>query len=487
MTTVTPGRERLSFADTIAFSTTSLPLSALLVTVGVYLIPHYSDQKGIALNIGAVGLAFMIVRLIDIPFDFFLGLAMDRTKTRWGRFRIWTILGAPVTFLAVYMLYFAKPGVTMIYLVVWLLVLYLGTSILTLSHSAWAAKLAKTYDERSRLYGVMAAIGVLGSTLVLITPEMAKLVVKFAPDLAAAMNIGPKVGVEGMGFFILLFIPLAIVLVVWRTPERLEVETQGQHFALKDYWGLVARPSMARIVLADFFLSLGPQWTGALYIFFFTDARGFTEVETRYLLALYMFAGFIGAPMMARLAISISKHRAAMIAIAGWGITLASLWLTPQGNIPIGAAQMFLLGVLAAGFNVLTRAMTADVADEIRLEQGKERAGLLFAFTTLTTKLAGGAIGIVGVILSAIGYKSGVENTPDAVMGMALTYILVPVFFMIVSALCLRGYPLTKEKHADIRRQLEERDNVFHGQPAVVATIGDPAIGAVEPAGSRQG
>jgi Na+/melibiose symporter-like transporter len=453
----------MSLLDTWAFSATSLPLAALAVTIGVYLSPHYSDQKGIALDIAAVGAAFGIVRLIDIPIDFMLGLAMDRTRTRWGRFRLWTIIGAPITFVAVYMLYFAKPGVDMLYLVIWLLIMYIGTSILTLSHSAWAATLARSYDERSRLYGIMAAVGVLGSTLVLATPGVLEI-----------LNPGSDVGVQGMGWFILAFVPLAAVLVVWRTPEKLAPETHGKRFGLKDYWSLAARPSMGRIIVADFFLSMGPQWTGALYVFFFTDSRGFTRTETMWLLVLYMFAGFFGAPLIARLAMAISKHRAAMISIAGWGIVLASLMLMPHGHIWIGGVQMFALGFLAAGFNVVTRAMTADVADEIRLEQGVERSGLLFAFTTLTTKLAG-AMGIFASyqVLAAVDYKSGAENTPDAIQGMVLAYIVVPVVFMIIAALCLRGYPLSKAAHADIRRQLEERDDALMMQ--------DPAVVTVEP------
>ena len=64
--------------------------------------------------------------------------------------------------------------------------------------------------------------------------------------------------------------------------------------------------------------------------------------------------------------------------------------------------------VLESGFNVLTRAMTADIADEIRLEKGKERSGLLYAITTMTTKVAGAfSIGLTFLVLSQVGYNAG--------------------------------------------------------------------------------
>ena len=52
----------------------------------------------------------------------------------------------------------------------WLLVLYFGWSILNLAHPAWGATLATHYDARSRLFGVLSAVGVLGACAVVIIP-----------------------------------------------------------------------------------------------------------------------------------------------------------------------------------------------------------------------------------------------------------------------------------------------------------------------------
>ena len=43
-----------------------------------------------------VGAAFGLVRLIDIPIDAAIGVAMDRTRTGFGRYRIWMLGGAPI-------------------------------------------------------------------------------------------------------------------------------------------------------------------------------------------------------------------------------------------------------------------------------------------------------------------------------------------------------------------------------------------------------
>ena len=120
------------------YSAATLPVSALAVAVAVHMPAYFAASMGAPL--AAVAAAFGTVRLIDVPLEMVLGIGMDRTRTRLGRYRLWLILGAPILMLGLYMLLNASHGVGTGYLIVWLLVMYLGFSILTLAHQAWAAK-----------------------------------------------------------------------------------------------------------------------------------------------------------------------------------------------------------------------------------------------------------------------------------------------------------------------------------------------------------
>lgn len=462
---------RLPWATSIAFATTNMPLLAIALVISVYLPRHYGSHIGISL--ASVGTAFLIVRLIDLPVDLGLGWAMDRTRTAFGRYRLWTAFAAPILALAAYMVVLAPPGVGMVYLVGWLLVLYFGTSILYLAQAAWAATLAPAYDERSRLYGIVATVGVVASVLVLLLPI-----------ITDEMGRPDYIGVQAMGWFIVVAAPLTVLLAVARTPETIAPDVPGHKFSLKDYAGLITRPSMARVTLAQFFLSLGPQWTGALYIFFFTDKCGFTVAQCTVLLLVYMAAGFLGAPMIARLAVMISKHRAAMLCLIGWSLILASLMVMPRANMVVGGILMFALGGLQSGFVVLTRAMTADIADEIRLEQGVERSGVLFAIMTMTEKLAGAlSIGLTFNILGMVGYKGDGADSAEAIHGMVLAYIIGPVIFMFVAGLCLTGYKLSKARHEEIRRELDARDALYMPATGAEPMGAGSAAPLVEPKG----
>lgn len=456
----------LPLSTIIAFAATSLPISAVVIAVAVYLPRHYASHLGVSLS--AVGAAFFIVRMIDIPVDGLLGWVMDKTRTKWGRYRVWTVVGAPFLMAAMYWLFMPADGVGITYLIFWLLIMYLGTSILSLSHAAWAATLAPHYNDRSRVFGIMTAVGVLGSACVLAIPIIAD-----ARGLADSGNVAT------MGWFILLLTPVAVALVVWRTPEKIAPEVAGHQFKLRDYWGLVTRPSFARILLADLCLALGPGWMSALYLFFFTDSRGFTTGQASILLAVYILAGFAGAPMMGRLAMMISKHRAVMVATTGYSLILISLMAIPKGNMAVAMVPMFAAGFMAAGFNVLTRAMTADIADEVRLEQGKERSGLLYAITTMTSKIAGAfSIGLTFMVLDSVGYvaKEGVTNTPQAIHNLELAYLIGPVVFVMLGGACMVGYKLGAERHAEIRRQLDERDALYDEAPIIESVSAEAAI-----------
>ena len=252
---------------------------------------------------------------------------------------------------------------------------------------------------------------------------------------------------------------------------------------MRDYGALIARPSFARILLADLCLALGPGWMSATYLFFFTDSRGFTTGQASILLAIYILAGIVGAPLMGRLAMKISKHRAVMVATTCYSLTLISLIAIPQGNLAVAAIPLVFAGIMASGFNVLTRAMTADIADEIRLEKGKERSGLLYAITTMTTKVAGAfSIGLTFLVLSQVGYNAadGAQNTAHAIRNLELVFLVGPVVFVMLGGACMIGYGLGAERHAEIRRQLDERDALFD-QPPILESVTAAAAVAVPP------
>lgn len=449
--------ERLSLGQAITFGGAVLPVTAMDVALLLYLPPHLTGDLGIPLSV--VGFCWAVVRLLDIIVDPVLGVAMDSTRTRFGRYRLWMVLGVPVAMGSTWMLFFAKPGVGPVFLIGWLLALYLARSILHVAHPAWAATIARQYNERSRLFGVMAAMTVATAMAVLALPV-----------INAQMHGGDARNIELMGWFVILLAPLTVGLAVWRIGERLSPSVAGDRPQMRDYLALLTKPDLVRLYLAQTALALGPGWMSALYIFFMRDYVGLSTADASILLIAYTLAGLAGAPLIAHLATRIGKHRTLMAAAAGYSLGLCTVLFTPHGSIPANAPTMIWCGFMGIGFELMVRAMLADVADQVRLEQGRERLSLIFALNTLTTKIAAAAaVAITFPLLEHIGYvaKVGAHNTPDAIRGLGLTFVLGPIGFVMLGGACVAGWKLTAERHAAIRTELDLKDAAVAAEAAL--------------------
>jgi Na+/melibiose symporter-like transporter len=439
---------RLSLAGVLAFSTVSIPIAALHVALTVHLPRYFATNLG--LELAVVGAAFGLVRLIDIPIDAAIGVGMDRTRSRLGRYRLWMLLGAPVLMLGLSMLATAEESIGQVGLIGWLLVMYLGYSAVYLSHLAWAATLSPTYQQRSRIFGAVTGTGFLGAIAVVVVPV-----------LMSRAGASDADGVRAMIWFIVAAAPVTVLLAALTTREQVSREHKTP-MRIADYLALARRGNVLRLLGADLFINLGPGWMAAMYLFYVRDSRGFGLAEANLLLLGYIAAGLIGAPLTAWLANRIGKHRAFMVNTTVYSLGLILIPLLPTGAFMAFLPVMCLIGGMQAGFTVMIRALAGDVADELRLETGREKTGLIYALINATSKLAqAGAILLTfNVALAAVGYEAreGAVNTPEAIRGLELIFIVGPVGFVLLAGACFLGYPLGPARHADIRRRLDAID-----------------------------
>jgi Na+/melibiose symporter-like transporter len=444
------------------FSSAGLPVAALATPLSVYLPNYYASHLGLPL--AAVGGVFALVRLIDLAFDVGIGVAINATRTPLGRFRPWMLAGAPVLMVAVYAIFMAQSGVRAGYLAVWLLVLYAGFSMLTIGHSSWAAALVPEYHQRSRVYGWMQAVGVSGLVTVLTLPS-------FWPK-------SPASGIHAMGYFVIVLAPLTVLLCTTLIGEPKRRESH-QVVTLKDYWTMFARASLLRVLAADLALALGPALTGALYLFFFEQALGYTRRQTSLLLVLYIAAGLVGAPTWARVARHLGKHRTVMLACVLYGFAQAFVFVLPKATLSLMIPGMFFAGFVVSAFTFLIRAMVADIGDEVRLDIGRDRTALLYGLITMTSKVGSTiSVPIAFTVLAIFGFnaKEGSVNTGTAMHALQACYVFVPVLTMFVGAAMLRGYRLDAQKHDEIRTQLSERDLAVSGAEGVAESLGGAPV-----------
>ncbi|NBB64049.1 MFS transporter [Pseudomonas sp. ODNR1LW] len=440
---------RRSNAVLAAFSGPCLPLAAFGVALPVTLPEFYATYVG--LELGVVATVFMAVRLIDIVFDPFLGWGMDRTKTRFGRYRPWMALATPMLMLAALMMFvLVQPGAPAAYLFGWLLFLYLGFSIGTLGQLGWAAVLAPQYDQRSRVYGWWQVFNIIGVVLILVLPTI---VVK--------TGIGDYAdGVRIMGWGIIIALPVTIGLAMIAVPEPV---TRGDapHGSLGAYLALLKKPVVRKLLIADLLLGVAPGITGSLLFFFFGQIRGYDHTEAGLFMLVYFIAGLCGAPFWAWFATRVGKDRGLAIASLVSAVLYVGATLVPGGNFALTAAVMFIAGLPYAAGLFLTRAMMADAGDQERFETGIDRTGLMLSILSATTKIGHVVALVPYLILEWVGFRAvpGVEgNSGLALLTLQILFIAVPGLLLALTAWALKAYPLTAARHNEIRQALDARD-----------------------------
>ena len=444
--------ERLSNPLLALFSGPAFPLAALALPLVVYLPHFYAAHLGISLT--AVGAIFSIIRLIDISFDPLLGGLMDRTRTPIGRFKPWMLASIPILMIAAYLSFMPPAGAQAPYLIVSLLVLYAGYSMAVLGHLAWGSVLAGAYHERSRIYGWVQAGTVGGMILVLVLPIV----------LARLAPANEAVGVASMGWFVIVLTPITIGLAAWKVREPQATAnwaTKGAASAgLGQYLKVIQRPAVMRIVGCTVLLATAPGITGAIFLFFFRQARGFSPAESNLLLLVYFVGGLAGAPVWSWLARRIGKHRG-MIASCGYYILMQSFTLlVPKGSMGVAVPVMFLSGIAFSAYLILLRAMTAAACDEARLDLRSDCTGMIYALHNAGTKV-GSALGVAITfpLLAMFGFlpSDKAHNTAAALHGLELTFVLAPIGCVVLGALTLVGYRLTEARHGEVRTALAAR------------------------------
>ncbi|WP_419317105.1 MFS transporter [Caulobacter sp. ErkDOM-E] len=457
--------DRPSSWSLAAFAAPCLPLAALGLPLVVYLPEFYVSELG--LSLGVVGAAFLIVRLIDIVFDPFIGGIMDRTGTQWGRFRPWLVAGSPLVMLGAFGLFMAQPGIGPVYLWLCLIVVYAGYSMMALSHTAWAAVLSTDYQQRSRVYGWWQAGNVVGMILVLTLP----------PIIALAFKGDHAAGIRSMGWFIVLLIPLTVLLATRTVGER-QAPVVRHRSGLTQYFALLKRSSTRKLLIADLLMGLAPGIAGALFFFFFERIKGFDKTEAGILLLIYFVAALAGAPLWPMLARRIGKHHALAVASVVYAVVQVCAVLTPAGNTWAGMLVLILAGLPYSAAPLLVRSMMADIGDEERLASGADRTGLLYALVSGTVKL-GHALAIGAFPLLALFGFDPKLPTPVGETALIALYSVVPAAMGLVVAAVMLRYPLDATRVAEIQRQLAARDAAtpshHEPEPDTHAALATPA------------
>ena len=437
-----------------AFAAPCLPLTGVGLPMVIYLPPYYASTLG--LDLAMTGIVFSAVRWIDLPMDIAFGHGIDRTNTRFGRFRPWMVAGGLIMLLGLYLSFFALPGLSPLRAFLGLLVIYIGFSMAQVAHTSWGQALSTDYHERSRIFGWWQTANMIALIALLAVPPLANWL---GPRLGFAASA--SLGIHAMGLVLALMLTPALLAVALGVPDhRSETASSDHPHGWRDIRMALKQPNLRRLMLIDLLASLPPGFGGALLVFFFEAARGFSVSEARLLLLFYFASGLIGAPFWGWLARRTSKHMTVAWAIGSYAVLHLGLVLAPNVGFWAAALGMLLAGIPAVAPPFLVRAMLADVTDAETLATGRSSAGLYYAVLVAVQKIGYAIpVGLAYVVLDIVGFdaKLGSANTPVAIDGLVLLFLVPPVVSAVLAAWLARGWTIDRAEQQRIIAALQAK------------------------------
>jgi GPH family glycoside/pentoside/hexuronide:cation symporter len=412
---------------------------------GLVLVFYLTDTLGVTALVA--GLVVTAAKVWDVVIDPWIGERSDRALASTGTRRTWMRVGAlalPVGFV----LTFAVPaGLLPAASAVWVFVAFLATatafSLFQVPYIALPAELTSDYDARTRL--LTWRVVVLSVAILLFGAG--------GPLLRSAGGDD-----EGLGYLIMavvagLVIGAGMFVATFTAPRGVPAGERARRSIRAGYAegvDALRRSGPFRDLLAAFVLqglATGMMLAGANYVAVWVLDSA--DALTFLFLALIAPA-VVCAPLWGRLAARIGKERSFIVASALFAAAAASLvgLLWAPGAWVYGPVA--LAGAAYAGMQSLPMAMLPDVISHDAREHGDGRAGS-FGGVWTAGETAGMALGatLLTVVLAVTGYLestgSAVVAQPDAaIVGITLSFSLLPAVLVVLSLVPIGRYPLRK-------------------------------------------
>lgn len=443
MSSPTPKSDRVKASWLFAYALPGLPIAALGLPLAVHLPNFYAVEVG--LGYFAAGAIFFAARFVDVFLDPVMGVVSDRTRTRWGRRRVWMVASVPIMAVAAWLVFMPTPGTPLPFVIASFLLLFIGWTMLTITHLAWGGELSADYHERSRVTASREAAYIVGMITVLLLPA---LIQEQGGDKFAQIS--------AMGWFVIVTLPIGVGVAVMVIKEADVAPVV--HLPLSTAINAIMNNRPLRYVLiCDLIAGISGGIVATLFIPMVSFGLELPR-EANWLLLLYFLMGVIAIPPMVILARVLGKHQTLVLHCVINAILIPCIFLLPKGELWPALTLWLLFGLNMSVGPFLFRAIMADVADHDHVETGQARAGVYFALLALTNKLGySGAIIASLWTLAYIGFDGRGNNSPETVFSMMLLYILPPTIISVLIAVVMWRFPLNEAKQRELRRIIEER------------------------------
>lgn len=447
--------EKISTKQCIAYAGGLFGQNALLMFLSLLMV-YYTDALGV--TAAAVGVVFTIGKVWDAVSDPIMGVIVDRTKTRWGKFRPY-LLFAPYAIGIAGILLFCIPvnagfGVKMVLIAVTYFLFWTLFDTIDIPYWAMIPAITKTPEERNKINAI-ANFGVIPGCLV--------------GSVAASPMI---IAIGGSTSNPRGYLPVAIIFVVifivgtnipfFTIKEKyVVVEEKNSKKSFKDTINVIIknRPLLLLISSIFFFMLANVvKTTGMIYYakYVINNENVYALLNLSYLLSSTIFIIF--TPMIMK---KLGKRNTYIMGMIIFALSSALIFIPGiTGGMMLGIN--FISGIGTAFYSVSYASMLADTVEYAQWNTGNRSEGIIYSSRTFITKLAA-ALGaaLIGFALTAGQYDGKLPHqTSTAILVIKLVNSLLPAILTLLATLPMLKYNLTEEKYNEIVAELENKSQI---------------------------
>ncbi len=420
--------------------------------VGNFLMIFYTDVFGISMT--AVAALMLFSRFWDAINDPIVGALSDKTHTRWGRYRPWLLVAAPITALILILSFWAHPEwssqAKILYMAVTYCLLVLGYTCVNIPYGTLCGAMTQNMEERAQIntfrsVSAMIAIGIINIVTV---------------PLIAALGKGNEQ--KGYLFVAILYgciFAACHIFCFAKTKETIELP-EKKKLSMKTQLAAIFQNKPYLIAVAGQFLfGLTLYGRNADALYYFTYVEGNKALFSTYSLCI-IIPSIIGAACFPPLfKLTGNKGRAASIFALLTGISMFVMYFFSAGSSP---AAFYTFSCLAqfffSGFNTAIYAIIPDCVEYGEWKTGLRNDGFQYAFISLGNKV-GMAIGtsVLAAVLGSCGYVANVQQNSIVLAVMKHAFTTIPGVLWILTALVLLCYRLNKKTYQEIVSEIEKR------------------------------
>ena len=418
-----------------------------------------------AYMIGIVTTIILVLRIAELFVDPFIGNIIDKTKTRWGRFKPWVLGGAVIAAVTLAMLFTDFGGLTVsnptLYLVIFAVVYFIMDIFYSAKDVAiWSMIPALSFDSHEReITATIARIGsVFGGQLVTVIVMPVVLYFSINQNGGAGDPTGWFAfaciggGIATLG---------AIILGLGTHEQDNALRENKEDTSAKDVLKVLTKnDQLLWMAIAYLVYGIGINIVNNFNLYYFIyvigDATKFSILGViNTVIGLLAVAAFpILTTKFSRRKLffsSIAVMTAALVlyAMSGTNVTLA---LIGAGLFALPQPLVFLIVLMTI----------TDSVEYGQLKLGHRDEAVCLCVRPLVDKFAGavssGIIGLAAIWVGMTGGASASGLTADNMMRLQMIMFASPIVLMVIGALIYRAkVTLTEQEHARIVEELEEK------------------------------